>query len=1168
MENKHKKLLKSITLSAFTLTSSLLCVSAIAATTERKIRQVKKTKNIDAIIGLLTGKGKELTNILIKRGHKELLERLNQTSRPFSTSFKKEEMQEIAKKMTAKEIEDKLKEIGYAIDGIKNESENKWINGNIWVQQLKQKIEEAKAYLNNLEADKYDDFADELRNQITVSENYKDLSDTDLKALRSDLSKKLSEIKAKAENRKREWIQAQEKLAKLKEKAFDLQKTLNDRFHFALLRQFNILNNSLVENELTYSNIKSKLKEFEDKLKQIELDSNIRLAEFEALKKQADVKKSEANDLLSQMELYGQKSLQIKLKSELKQFLATINSTENEEIKKGIENFSQKLIELGTLSEDHNQKRKEYQKQLEKQLKRADELKQKLDERKHNTLKQKLEQQIEDIKEFDSDDNDMFSSKISSFKDKILDISNKSDSMVSLFNDIFADIEKAKKDAQSLLSDLETRKHYDLKSELNIALKRLPDKSTEEAKTKTEESIKEYRNKLDAFLIKSGEIETSSALKLNNKELLINEYNSLQTKLEELRNALRQRKHEDMIPSLDLKVENNTDINLLNNEQISNLNKKIKEALIEYKGKSDDRLAKFESLKAETRLELNRANDLKQKLEERHHEQLKEQLQSAIELMNGYENLSYGVLESRLKSFKDSITKIRTNSDNLLNLEAELKQVQKNVKNYIDNDLNDPKLENLKLSLSSILQNSELILKSGNVSTYATEIEKLRSKLVEYIEKKREKLFTIQKLENKVNEVNQLIENIKQLEGSLTFIQELKSIISDAFSSINTSASEILEKRINLLNTKQSDVTLKFIIPLIKLKKQIIERMKHHNNYNLYKDLVKKLEDRFAEIEKDKIQYLFTIDKWIQEEILQKMIVWKKEISNVGGSECDSENNSYIYKDVYSISRQKSLILKESILDLNKSYKDDNGNFVNPTCFSQKAFYQTEFSEIIFNKNVQSYYIHGTHKANNNLYELETFSEMPNLKNIKYTGKIHTFNYDFSTKTHGEGYSHDTNYSRLVFKNCHNLTEIYLPKVAITYQAYTPNLYWCSFPNQYGASTQNLWVDNCEKLERITIAFLYAYNYSYRLGVEYSFLHLNKLPKLTAFYSSINEQVPDSWSKNVWYQIEQKNGIHIDNSINCSWYLNKWSNLINSEEILQKWTEKTYFGFKAIYKNW
>ncbi|WP_405311069.1 hypothetical protein LQ356_01810 [Metamycoplasma faucium] len=716
---------------------------------------------------------------------------------------------------------------------------------------------------------------------------------------------------------------------------------------------------------------------------------------------------------------------------------------------------------------------------------------------------------------------------------------------------------KKQKDAQSLLSDLETRKHYDLKSELNIALKRLPDKSTEEAKTKTEESIKEYRNKLDAFLIKSGEIETSSALKLNNKELLINEYNSLQAKLEELRNLLRQRKHEDMIPSLDLKVENNTDINLLNNEQISNLNKKIKEALIEYKGKSDDRLAKFESLKAETRLELNRANDLKQKLEERHHEQLKEQLQSAIELMNGYENLSYGVLESRLKSFKDSITKIRTNSDNLLNLEAELKQVQKNVKNYIDNDLNDPKLENLKLSLSSILQNSELILKSGNVSTYATEIEKLRSKLVEYIEKKREKLFTIQKLENKVNEVNQLIENIKQLEGSLTFIQELKSIISDAFSSINTSASETLEKRINLLNTKQSDVTLKFIIPLIKLKKQIIERMKHHNNYNLYKDLVKKLEDRFAEIEKDKIQYLFTIDKWIQEEILQKMIVWKKERSNVEGKNMLGENGELIYKDVYTISRQKSLILKESILDLNKSYKDDNGNFINPTCFSQKAFYQTEFSEIIFNKKVQDYYIYAENETNSYLYELETFSEMPNLKSINCVARIHTFGSYFAYfHTYEQPY-----FSRLVFKNCNNLTEIYLPKVSITYQGHPQNSTWARFSYDFGASVQNLLVDNCNKLEKITIAFLgnFGENNHGDSYYRYNMLYLNNLPKLTAFYSSI--------TTDYWGFSNLKEEIKIDNNINCSLYLNKWGNYFSEDE-LQKWIGKSRFGFKTIYKNW
>ena len=162
---------------------------------------------------------------------------------------------------------------------------------------------------------------------------------------------------------------------------------------------------------------------------------------------------------------------------------------------------------------------------------------------------------------------------------------------------------------------------------------------------------------------------------------------------------------------------------------------------------------------------------------------------------------------------------------------------------------------------------------------------------------------------------------------------------------------------------------------------------------------------------------------------------------SIGSYESDSGDVNYVEKDVYSISRQKSLILKESILDLNKSYKDDNGNFINPTCFSQKAFYQTEFSEIIFNKNVQSYYIHATNKTNNDLYELETFSEMPNLKNIKYTGKIHTFNQDFVNQDHGASSVYSACYSRLVFKNCNNLTEIYLPKVAITYQPYSPIVY-------------------------------------------------------------------------------------------------------------------------------
>ena len=156
---------------------------------------------------------------------------------------------------------------------------------------------------------------------------------------------------------------------------------------------------------------------------------------------------------------------------------------------------------------------------------------------------------------------------------------------------------------------------------------------------------------------------------------------------------------------------------------------------------------------------------------------------------------------------------------------------------------------------------------------------------------------------------------------------------------------------------------------------------------------------------------------------------------SISSYESDSGGINYVEKDVYSISRQKSLILKESILDLNKSYKDDNGNFINPTCFSQKAFYQTEFSEIIFNKKVQDYYIYAANETNSYLYELETFSEMPNLKSINCVARIHTFGSYFA-------YFHiyeQPYFSRLVFKNCNNLTEIYLPKVSITFQGHPQN---------------------------------------------------------------------------------------------------------------------------------
>ena len=186
---------------------------------------------------------------------------------------------------------------------------------------------------------------------------------------------------------------------------------------------------------------------------------------------------------------------------------------------------------------------------------------------------------------------------------------------------------------------------------------------------------------------------------------------------------------------------------------------------------------------------------------------------------------------------------------------------------------------------------------------------------------------------------------------------------------------------------------------------------------------------------------------------------------------------------------------------------------------------------------------------------------MPNLKNIKYTGKIHTFGSYFAYFAWYER----PFYSRLVFKNCHNLTEIYLPKVSITYEGYPKNYSWSTFSYDLGASVQNLLVDSCDKLERITIAFLGKFgNNKYNDFMGHNMLYLNNLPKLTAFYSSISG-TPSDW---IFSNLEDK--IKIDNNINCSLYLNKWSKPLDSSDYsyLERWIGKSEFGFKTIYKNW
>ena len=119
-----------------------------------------------------------------------------------------------------------------------------------------------------------------------------------------------------------------------------------------------------------------------------------------------------------------------------------------------------------------------------------------------------------------------------------------------------------------------------------------------------------------------------------------------------------------------------------------------------------------------------------------------------------------------------------------------------------------------------------------NISTFAIETEKLRKYLIDYQEKKREKLFTIQKLDEKVEEAKEVARNIKVLEGSSGYIQQINASIIDVKQNINVLETKTLQDRINAIQDKLSDVNLNFIAPFIDSKKKILKKLQTHENYN------------------------------------------------------------------------------------------------------------------------------------------------------------------------------------------------------------------------------------------------------------------------------------------------------------------------------------------------
>ena len=583
---------------------------------------------------------------------------------------------------------------------------------------------------------------------------------------------------------------------------------------------------------------------------------------------------------------------------------------------------------------------------------------------------------------------------------------------------------------------MEQRKHFTLSSKLSVALRDLPDKTNWINKNKNKKTISDLRKKLDDFNAKMNEIEIDSALELNDKELLKTEYANIKTKIEILKNLLKERKHDDLIESLNTLTENSTPIESMDNKSLANLIKKCQDALTKIRSQSDERINLHKALQSEARFELNRAKDLKTILEQRNHNTLKSKLEGQISLMESSLDESYSILKSRVENLRKQIDQIRTESDNLLNSEAELKREQDRVSSFINSDLADPKLENLKNQLASILENSKQVLASGNISTFATETEKLRKYLIDYQEKKREKLFTIQKLDEKVEEAKEVARNIKVLEGSSGYIQQINASIIDVKQNINVLETKTLQDRINAIQDKLSDVNLNFIAPFIDSKKKILKKLQTHENYNKWRSTIKPLEDRFEEIESDgkKLSLLNGLDEWTQENVLQKMIQWKFEYDH---------NGYQIHED--------SLIIEETIIDLNRKYKLINRlygaseGFVN-NIFENDAFKNCLANKLIFKKNIEV-----------KLLEY-TFRDFIGLKKLVYDGHIDLSRTD----------------DRLKINNLPNLEEINLPKLNLINDDKKPIF------------------NNLPKLRKITIRSVYYGDYNCSI--------FNSLPNLENVY--------------------------------------------------------------------
>ena len=208
---------------------------------------------------------------------------------------------------------------------------------------------------------------------------------------------------------------------------------------------------------------------------------------------------------------------------------------------------------------------------------------------------------------------------------------------------------------------------------------------------------------------------------------------------------------------------------------------------------------------------------------EKHKELLKENTKNGIEKLTAIINEKTQELEAQVQEEKDVA------KEKLEELTAS-EEVEKAEENFVELGA---KAEEVKEAVVAEATEKAEEVKEATVPV----VEKVQEVVEPVVEKVEEAVSpavesTFESTSNVVEEAKEVARNIKVLEGSSGYIQQINASIIDVKQNINVLETKTLQDKINAIQDKLSDVNLNFIAPFIDSKKKILKKLQTHENYN------------------------------------------------------------------------------------------------------------------------------------------------------------------------------------------------------------------------------------------------------------------------------------------------------------------------------------------------